>query len=237
MTRSNRISAERVQIRRERSQATVQAKMTENAQAGLGLASIILGAALLWYAIADWETLQPAFRIFVAASSAGLIWFGALSVIRFSIDEVRDVYQYYRMQELLVDKEVRLQQALADSAEMRKELRRFQSMVKTQEFSKASVNAREVVTPNKFEGLQRNVDEILTRWSQDVSYTRKATEMSDGDWLEAMGLLDSAGLIVRGGPGRRQRVIDAESLAQAQKKADACLRTRERFDGTNFTPA
>jgi hypothetical protein len=235
MTR-NQVSAERVQLRRERNQATVQAKMMENAQAGLGVFTIILGVSILWYVVLSWASLEPAFRIFSAAVGSAMCWFGILSVIRFSIDEVRDVYQWYRLQELVVDKEVKLQQAMIDIADLRKENRRLQSAVKTQEFNQASKGAREIVAPDKFATLRNNADDLLQRWAKGASYARDATQISRGDWEEAMRLLDSAGLILRGGPGNRQRTIEAQSLTQAQQKLESRLRTWEQFDGTNFTP-
>lgn len=234
----NKATAERVTMRKERNQNTVQAKVTENVQAGLGVSSVVVGVSIIIFVARDWATVPFPLRIITLAIGLGMIWFGVLSCIRFSVDEVRDAYQWYRLQERLVDEKLRVQQLQADNTELRREVRRLQSIVKTQEFNRAAAGARDVVKANdKFDTLRRNADELLSRWSQNLSYSRDATQMTRNDWEAAMRLLESAGLIQLGGPGNRQRTIVAESLTQAQRKVDAKLKTWEQFDATTFTPA
>lgn len=237
MTR-NQISAERVQVRRERNQATVQAKMLENAQAGLGVASVIIGVSILWYAVTSWASMEPALRIFAIALGAALCWFGILSVIRFSIDEMRDMYQWLRLQETAAKYYEQIQQLKADNLELRRENRKFQSAAKTQEFNQVTKNAREVVKAvDKYDGLRKNIDDILTRWSHGLKYGRDDVTMTRQEWEASMRCLDSAGVLGVDDKNPRKRIIVAESLSQAQKRVDAKIRVWEQFDATTFTPA
>lgn len=225
-------------MRKERNQATVQAKVLENLQAGVGVASVVVGGAVVWYTVAEWQAWEAAYRVAGIATGAGAMWFGVLSVVRFSLDEMRDMYEWLRLQELAASYYLQIEQLKADNAELRKENRRLQSHVKTQEFNEASKGAREVVqAADKYETLRHNAEEILTRWAQGISYSRDATQMSRQDWEGAMRLLDSAGLIERDEKNPRKRAIVAESLAQAQKKVDTKIETWQKFDTTNFTPA
>lgn len=231
-------TAERIQVRKERNQGVVRAKVSENLQAGLGVASTILGGSLLVYTVGEWSVLPQPLPIGGVAVGAGLIWFGALSVLRFSMDEIRDAYQNWRWQELATSQRLKIEQLTADNTELRRENKRLQAMVKTQEFNKASEGAREVVKAvGKFDALRKNIDDILDRWSRGLKYGRDDVTMTRPEWEAAMQCLASAGLVGADERNPRKKVILADSLQQANKRVDAKISAWEKFDGTNFTPA
>lgn len=234
----NRTTAERVQLRKERNQTTVRAKVSENFQAGLGVSSAIVGGSILVYTFGNWSALQPPLPIVGIATGAGAVWFGVLSVIRFSLDEVRDLYQWLKLQETAAKYYERIQQLTADNAELKRELRKLQSHVKTKEFNEVSKGAREVVKAvDKYDSLRKNIDDILERWSNGLKYGRDDVTMTRQEWESAMRCLDSAGLVGADDKNPRRRVIIADSLQQAHKRVDTKIETWERFDATTFTPA
>jgi cell division protein FtsB len=234
----NRTTAERVQLRKERNQTIVRAKVSENFQAGLGVASVIVGGSILVYTFTNWAALRPPLPIVGIATGAGAVWFGVLSVIRFSLDEVRDLYQWLKLQETAAGYFLKIQQLTADNTELKRELRKLQSQVRTQEFNQISKGAREVVkTMDKYDALRKNIDDILQRWSQGLKYGRDDVTMTRQEWEAAMRCLDSAGVLGIDDKNPRKRIIIAESLTQAQKRVDTKIETWERFDATTFTPA
>ena len=243
MTRQT--TAERVQIRKERNQSGVRAKVFENLQAGIGVASVIVGGSILAYTVGDWAALGHPLRVAGVAGGAGAVWFGALSVIRFSLDELRDFGQLLKFQEAAAkyylqvkDRDEVIRQKDTDITELRRELRKCQSQIKTVEFNQVTKNAREVVKAvDKYEGLRKSIDDILTRWSQGLKYGRDDVTMTRAEWEAAMKCLDSAGVLGVDDKNPRKRIIIAESLAQAQKKVDTKIRVWEQFDATTFTPA
>lgn len=232
-------TTDRVQIRRERNQTIVRAKVSENLQAGIGVASVVVGGAICWYTVSEWAALEQPFRVAWVAGGLGAIWFGLLSVIRFSIDEVRDLYQWLRLQEVAAGYLMQVEQLKADNLELRRELKRANAMLRTQEFEQASKGARETVTPveNKFIATRRNIEAILSRWSQGLPYGRDHVNMTEGEWKAAMDALEAAGMAGRGGNGGRQRIVVADNLNQAQQAVEKKLRTWEKYQDTNFTPA
>lgn len=234
-----RQATDRVQYRKERNQATVQAKVTENLQAALGVASAVVGVSATWYTAAEWSALEQPLRVAGVALGTGAVWFGILSVVRFSIDEVRDLYQWLRLQEIAAGYLVQIDALKAENADLRRELRRANAMIRTQEFEQASKGARETVTPveNKFIAIRRNVDAILNRWSQGLQYGRDHVNMTEGEWKAAMDALEAAGMAGRGGNGGRQRIVVADNLSQAQQAVEKKLKTWEKYQDTNFTPA
>ena len=236
MTRQT--TAERVQIRKERNQTIVRAKVSENLQAGIGVASVIVGGSILAYTVGDWAALEHPVRVAGVAGGAGAVWFGALSVIRFSLDEIRDFGQLLKFQETAAKYYQLYEQEKASNLELRRENRRLQSQIKTQDFNQVTKNAREVVKAvDKYEGLRKSIDDILTRWSQGLKYGRDDVTMTRAEWEAAMKCLDSAGVLGVDDKNPRKRIIIAESLAQAQKKVDTKISVWEQFDTTNFTPA
>jgi hypothetical protein len=238
MTTNRQNTAERVQYRKERNQSIVSAKVQENFQAGIGVASVVVGGAICWYTVAEWAMLEQPLRVTGVAVGTGAIWFGVLSVVRFSLDEVRDLYQWLRLQEVAAGYLMQVDQLKADNLELRRELRKLQSAAKTQEFNQVTKNAREVVkAADKYDGLRKSVDDILTRWSQGLKYGRDDVTMTRQEWEAAMRCLDSAGVLGVDDKNPRKRIIIAESLAQAQKKVDTKIEVWEKFDTTNFTPA
>lgn len=231
-------TTERIKMRKERNQATVQAKVLENLQAGVGVASVVVGGAVVWYTVAEWSAWEAAYRVAGIATGSGAMWFGVLSVVRFSLDEMRDMYEWLRLQELAASYYLQIEQLKADNAELRRELKRANALIRTQEFEQASAGAKEVVTPeDKYAALRRNIDAILQRWAQGLPYGRDHVHMTEGEWRQAMEAMEAAGVAGRGGPGGRQRVVTATDLTQAQQAVERKLTRWEKFKDTNFTPA
>ena len=238
MTRSREATADRVNVRRERNPSTARAKVFENIQAGLGVSSVVVGGAVIWYIWDSSGALQAPVIVLGVAVGPGLIWFGALSILRFSLDEATDLIERLRMQEKAVTLQVENDQLRRELFDARRELKRANALARTQEFETASKGAREVVpAEDKFGATRRNVEAILNRWAQGLPYGRDHVNMTEGDWKGAMDALEAAGVAGRGGPGGRQRVVIADNVTQAQQAVEKKLRTWEKFDGTNFTPA
>jgi hypothetical protein len=238
MTRTRDTAAERVQVRRDRNPSAAKAKVFENVQAGLGVSSVIVGGAVIWYIWDSSGALQAPVIVLGVAIGAGMIWFGALSVLRFSLDEVRDMVQWLRLQEKAVTLQVENDQLRHELADARRELKRANALARTQEFEQASKGAREVVpADDKFAATRRNVEAILNRWSQGLPYGRDHVNMTEGDWKGAMDALEAAGVAGRGGPGGRQRVVLADNLTHAQQAVEKKLTVWEKYKDTNFTPA
>lgn len=234
----NRTTAERVQLRKERNQTIVRAKVSENFQAGLGVASVIVGGSILVYTFTNWAALRPPLPIVGIATGAGAVWFGVLSVVRFSLDEMRDMYEWWRLQELAASYYLQIDTLKAENAELRRELKRANALIRTQEFEQASAGAKEVITPeDKYAAMRRNIDAILQRWAQGLPYGRDHVHMTEGEWRQAMEAMEAAGVAGRGGPGGRQRVVTATDLTQAQQAVERKLTRWEKFKDTNFTPA
>ena len=106
MTKTREATADRVNVRRERNPSTAGAKVFENIQAGLGVSSVVVGGAVIWYIWDSSGALQTPVIVLGVAVGAGLIWFGALSILRFSLDEAQDLIERLRMQEKAVTLQV-----------------------------------------------------------------------------------------------------------------------------------
>ena len=136
MTRQT--TAERVQIRKERNQSIVRAKVAENFQAGIGVASTWLGGATIYNIAIYGELAIPSAAVVAIAVSLGVLWFGLLSVVRFSLDEVRDGWQWFKLHETAAKYYQLYEQEKASSLELRRELRKCQSQIKTQDFNQVT---------------------------------------------------------------------------------------------------
>jgi hypothetical protein len=236
----NQTTAERIQVRKDRTQSSVAAKTQENFYAGVGVVCVVLGAALIVYTVQAWSTTEPAARIAIIAFALGMIWFGALSVLRFSLDEVKDLYQYLRMQEMLVEKEAKLQELSADNQHLREELRKVRATIKTQEFNQASAGARVVKAEeptDKHAQLLKDVDEIIHRWQQGLKYGRDHCTMGKGRWGKATSFLLHCGVMIVEDDQRGTRTFaDGMTPAKAEAKINRALGRIEKFKDTNYVP-
>lgn len=211
----------------QRTRELVVAALAENIFAGLG-AYVVAWVCLRIYAghapnwVWDWALL------------VGLTVFGVLCVVRFSRDEVEKVSLRLRYEKLIS----LYAEAEATIAELRAELSRAQKRLRTQEFTEASKDAKQVVEADKFADLRRNVQEIVDRWRNEVSYSRDSVTMSKAAWQDAMQFLRDAGVLVRGGPGGRQWVFvdGATERTVAQAVAERFEKLEQHVD-TNFVVA
>lgn len=228
-----RLRAERNQRDTELVSATAQ----ENMWAGVGAAVLTLSAQIAWRLNVGLPVLL---EVALGWSLlAGLSLFGVLSIIRFSLDEWRDSLERLRMMGVLTELQADNARLTALVAEQGAELTRLRQRVRGQEFKEAAKDARSVVTPDETDTAKRlrNAERIVERWSNNHPYSREAVQMSRQEWESAMALLQSAGVVGRGGPGGRQMVITARSQAEALNQLRNRGRVWEQAEGTNFVVA
>lgn len=223
--------------RQQRNTELVNATARENVWAGIGAGALAFCGQLVYRANAGLPLITDMMFVWSLVAALGL--FGLLSVVRFSLDEWRDSIERAQIYGVLEEQEATIEEQAATIAEQDAELARLRARVRGQEFKEAAKGARAIVTPEETGTAQRlrNAERILERWKHQHPYSREAVQMSRGDWEAAMSLLQSAGVVGRGGPGGRQWVIIANSYAEALHAVREKARTWERVEHTNFVAA
>lgn len=223
--------------RNQRDTELVTATVRENFWAGVGGAVLSLALQIAY-------RLAIGLPIFLDIAMGysllvGLAIFGLLSLIRFSLDELRDSIKFLQMQGVLQEQAEEIARLTATIAEQAEEIKRLRAKTRAQEFKDASRNAKAIVTPEESDTTKRlrNAEKILERWSNGHPYGRESMQMTRQDWEGAMGLLQSAGAVGRGGAGGRQWVVIAKSHAEALNLLRSRGRVWEKSEGTTFTPA
>ena len=224
-------------IRQQRDRELVSATNLENIYAGIGAGALALCGQLIWRMEAQLPLLTAPVGIWSLIASLSL--FGVLSVIRFSLDEWRDSMERAKMYALLADKEATIDRQAATVNEQQAEITRLRSRIRGQEFKAAAKDARNIVTPDETntDKRVRNAERILDRWANNQPYGREVVSMSRQDWEAAMGLLQSAGVVGRGGAGGRQWVVTARNHGEALHALRARGRVWNASEGTTFVAA
>jgi hypothetical protein len=203
--------------RRVRTREYVDATALGNLWAGIG------GAVLTFSSLAGWVTYyqEPLTKAHgIVALTVGGVVYGALSLFRFSLDEIRESGQWsrlVRMNTYLVTRVAELERTVADQ---RSELNRLNERRRREELLTVAPSSKTKVEPAMIPALN-DAYTILDRWAQRLPYNRDdlANVMSRSRWEKAMVLLDSAGVVGMGGPGNRQRVIVARTESSARQAA------------------
>lgn len=224
-------------VRNQRNTELVNATARENMWAGIGGAALALAIQIAWRI----ATSLPIFldAILGVALLVGIAIFGALSLARFSLDELSDGIKYLQMQGVLHEQAQEIATLTATVAEQAREIARLRAKVRGQEFKEASKQARTVVTAEETDTGRRlrNAERILERWANNEPHGRESMQMSRQEWEGAMALLQSAGVVGRGGSGGRQLIVTAKSHAEALRLLRKRGEVWEESANTTFVPA
>ena len=223
--------------RQQRDRELVSATAQENMWAGVGAAVLALSMQIAWRLNVGLPVLLD---VAIGWSLlVGLSFFGVLSVIRFSLDEWRDSLERAKMMGVLTEQQAEIDRLAATNAEQRAEITRLRQRVRGHEFKEAAKDARSIVTPDESDTAKRvrNAEWILERWAAGHPYGRESVQMSRPDWEAAMSLLQSAGVVGRGGAGGRQWVVIAKSQAEALHLLRSRGRAWGEAEGTTFVAA
>ena len=228
------VTGERVKLRVQRDNELVTATVRENLWAGAGAGVIVLCGSGAWVA-ATAATFNEYYLL--AATIAGGVTFGVLSIARFSLDEWRDLRDKLRMENMLVDLTMErddLRSKLMRAYATIKELRQQIAVL-----SAGSTKAKAVATPDEFSLIYDNVRTLTERWAANMQYSRDAMRntMSDGEWNNAMSLMERAGVAGRGGIGGNQRIIVGNSYDSVMRTIEKRISTEREDAQTGYVRA
>lgn len=220
------VNGERVKLRQQRDNELVTAAVRENLWAGAGAGIIVLCGSGAWAAMT--QAVFSEYYLLASGIAAGLT-FGGLSILRFSMDEWRDSRDKLRMENMLVDMTVErddLRSKLVKAYATIKELRQQIAVLST---GGASVKA--VATPDELSLIHDNARILAERWSANLAYSRDEMRntMTDREWMNAMSLMERAGVVGRGGLSGKQRVIVGNSYDSVMRTIETRI-AQERAD-------
>ncbi len=224
-----------VETRQQRDTQLVTAAVLENAWAGVGATVLVFAGEIGWTLF--WET-PFADWLFVPPVLAGGGVFGALCIVRFSLDEIREKYEQSKMFAYMEDQALRIQEQDAQIRDLQTENKRLNTRLRAAEFRSASSGAR-VVTAEETdtERILRNVERILQTWRDNLPYGRdycKAMGLTRPEWEAAVMLMQKAGVM---GKDNRQWVVIAKSYNEATILVRERAGLRTRTEGSNFVAA
>jgi len=224
--------------RNQRDSDQVTAAARENLWAGLGAAVLMLSGQGAWYAFV---TAPPAEPNLLLPLLAGGATFGALSLLRFSLDEWRDSLERAKMLALLTDKQLEIDRLQAGAADLRSENQRLNATLRGHEFKAASAGARAVAAEETGdERILRNAERILTTWQDNLPYGRDACKsmgLSRPEWEAAIALMQTCNVVGRGGPGQKQWIVIAANYSQALVAVRQRTALRTQTANTSFVAA
>ena len=215
-------------VRRDGEQ--VNAAVRENVWGGIG-------AGLVTFVSGVW-LLEYSNELLIVSLLTMLFVFGVTCVWRFSLDEVRDWLDHEQVVRLIAERDSMIADQQAELVELRAENKRQAEQLRTYEFNAASRDAKDVVQRDEYAELRRNVQEIVDRWAQGVSYSRDNCTMSKSQWMDAIKFLRDAGIVVRGGAGNRQWVfVDGVNQGQVEQRIRERIARLEDYAATNYVVA
>ena len=176
----------------QRTSEWVSATAKENAWAGAGAGVVVQVVQGFMYTLFGYTSEHSV----LLSGLSGFGVFGLLSLIRFTMDEWRLVWDA-RDRAIATQMIVELQAIVAEQGA---ELKRLRRQLRGHEFNEASRDAREVVVADEDDMLRVSVHEIIARWQQDVSYARDQCAITKTQWAAAMRFLYDAGVVEKGGP-------------------------------------
>ena len=226
---STTVTGERVRLRTQRDNELVTATVRENLWAGAGAGVIVLCGSGAWVAMT--ASTFTEYHLLASVIAAGGT-FGALSVARFSMDEIRGLRNERRMENMLVDVTMErdsLREKLMRAYATIKELRQQIAVLST---NTPSVKA--VATPDELTIAHDTCRMLVERWAANLPYSRDEMRsvMADGEWGRAMSLMERAGVVGRGGLSGKQRVIVGNSYDSVMRTIEARINA-EREDAHN----
>lgn len=217
-----------VRIREQRTPELVAATVRENFWGGVGATAIVLAIGGAWINFGtgvQWDSVR------VIAAATGAIVFGALSLLRFSLDEWRDWYARHKMEAMLIDLRMEndgLRQQLATALHDNHILSQQRAVLAAR--ANHGGHAMEIRSSEVL-----HAKDILQRWAGGLPYSRDDRgSMSKGEWSTAMDLLTRAGLIeIRD----RKRAIVAGNLTKALAQLDDRAELEAEDAASNFVRA
>lgn len=205
---------------------TAAARILENAWVALGVAAAIGGILLLIRVVGRWAELSDFYRAAGLMLAGFLVVLGVFAVLRFGLDELQDLTRVLATQAELADALQSAAELQADIETLTRENRALRNTVESLR-NRTQVQTAETrtapVQPAQT-GAEQALRRILDKWLHDVPYTRDelkkgAQPTTEGDWAAAMGALELAGYIGRGGSGGRQKVIAAPVEDRSEARA------------------
>ena len=213
----------------QRTGAWVNATVQENIWAGFGSGVL---AYVVGYALDGHSDALSLLAVLVAAG-----FFGTLCVIRFTADERKLVWDMH-MARTAENHIIELEATVAD---LRSELKRTGVELRTNEFKRASQNAKALPAVDESAELRADVSNIISRRFNGAKFGRAEFEkMPRGRarWEAAMRLLFDCGAMEVTNDGKQQRLfVDGLTQAQAEAKAREAFKRIDAHKNTNFTPA
>ena len=226
---STTVTGERVRLRTQRDNELVTATVRENLWAGAGAGVIVLCGSGAWVAMTAATFTE--YHLLASVIAAG-VTFGALSVARFSMDEIRGIRNERRMENMLVDVKI-------ENDDLRSKLMRAYATIKElrQQIAVLSTNTpsvKAVATPDELTIAHDTCRMLVERWAANLPYSRDEMRsvMADGEWGRAMSLMERAGVVGRGGLSGKQRVIVGNSYDSVMRTIEARINA-EREDAQN----
>lgn len=227
MNESTTVNGERVKLRVQRDNELVTATVRENLWAGAGAGVIVLSGCVAWTGLT--EAVFTEYHLGAAVVSFGVV-FGGLSILRFSLDEWRDLRDRLRMENMLVD-------LTLERDDLRAKLMRAHATIKElrQQIAVLSTGGtKAVATPDHLSLIADTCRIIVERWAANLPYSRDElrNSMTDGEWGSAMALMERAGCIGRGGVSGKKKMIVGESYDSVMRQVEKRI-AQERADTQN----
>jgi hypothetical protein len=223
------VNGERIKLRTQRTNELVTAAVRENIFAGIGAGVIVFSGCVAWVAFTGAEF--SGYHVVASGVTAGGT-FGALSILRFSLDEFNDWREKLARENMIVDLVVErdtLRDRLVRAHATIKELRQQIAVLST-----GGTSSKAVATPDELTLIADTCRSIVERWAANLPYSRdelRAT-MTDGEWGSAMALMERAGCIGRGGVSGKKKIIVGDSYDSVMRKVESRIKT-ERADAQN----
>ena len=226
---STTVTGERVKLRTQRDNELVTATVRENLWAGAGAGVIVLSGCVAWTGLT--QATFTEYHLGASVVSAGVV-FGGLSILRFSLDEWRDLRDRLRMENMLVDLTLErddLRAKLMRAHATIKELRQQIAVLST-----GGTTVKAVATPDQLSLIADTCRMIVERWAANLPYSRDElrNSMTDGEWGSAMALMERAGCIGRGGVSGKKKMIVGDSYDSVMSKIERRI-AQERADAQN----
>ena len=188
---------------------------------------IVLSGCVAWTGLT--EAVFTEYHLGAAVVSSGVV-FGGLSILRFSLDEWRDLRDRLRMENMLVD-------LTLERDDLRAKLMRAHATIKElrQQIAVLSTGGtKAVATPDHLSLIADTCRIIVERWAANLPYSRDElrNSMTDGEWGSAMALMERAGCIGRGGVSGKKKMIVGESYDSVMRQVEKRI-AQERADTQN----